>query len=36
MSADTTTHPRSRPLEQVDGNKRETGNDGGKKKDNNL
>ena len=30
ISADTTTHPRSRPLEQVDGNKRETGNEGDK------
>ena len=30
ISADTTTHPRSRPLEQVDGNKGETGNEGDK------
>ena len=30
MSADTTTPPRSRPLEQVDRNKRDTGNDGDK------
>ena len=27
ISADKTTHPRSRSLEQVDGNKRETGNE---------
>ena len=30
ISADTTTRPPSRPLEQVDGNKRDTGNDGDK------
>ena len=27
ISADKTTHPLSRSLEQVDGNKRETGNE---------